>query len=74
MHTRLTSESYSASIQVGNFWDRQDRNIFLWEESMGQKEEKIWEKRGFGSISVIEIAFAERKKVIDMHSMQCQDR
>jgi len=41
---------------------------------MGQKEEKIWEKRGFGSISVIEIAFAERKKVIDMHSMQCQDR
>ena len=40
----------------------------------GQKEEKIWEKIGFGSISVIEIVFAERKKVIDMHSMQCQDR
>jgi len=31
-------------------------------------------KKGFRSISVIEIGFAERKKVIYMHSMQFQDR
>ena len=38
-----------------------------------ERGENMREKR-FWFNSVIEIAFAERKKVIDMHSMQCQDR